>query len=102
MKIHGGRALLNRAGHESTAAFVAEIECTDGADDDYLRAPHFTLQIANCDRSMAFDLRFDTAADRRNNLHKVDTMIKLLVAFRAGLEIEHKRFVARQRRLGGS
>lgn len=89
----GGRALLSRSPHHSTAAIVAEVEDTrewkkgevrgravgqtvDGekqkspADLRWELSPEATLQIANCDRSVAFELDWQTEGERVNSLHK--------------------------------
>lgn len=115
-KVRGGRALLNGAGHQTTAAIVAEIEDTrpwpkgrirggrkigtdlDGKPSDEVPwelFPNVTLQIANCDRSIAFELDYETPDDLANNLHKVDTMIAVLSEFRAALADEQERFARR-------
>lgn len=99
MKWHGGRALLNLPGHQATAAIVAEIEDTAGRPvEEYVRRPRFCFQIANCDRSIAFDLDFDSEDERANNLYKLDTMIKALTEFRVGVAVENERFAERRRR----
>lgn len=105
-KFHGGRALLNLPGHHSTAAIVAEIGNTSkwriGTSKDEWgdpltkwSTPSCTLQIANCDRSIAFEMdglsHTSTDEHRANDLYKIDTMIDILQKFRAGLVIEHQR-----------
>jgi hypothetical protein len=108
---HGGRALLNGPGHGTTAAIVAEIEDTstwlkgkDGQGDDYsdrwIPMPACTLQIANCDRSIAFEFEWETDADRANNVHKIDTMIDALQALKAGVILESERYVQRKTNAG--
>lgn len=104
---HGGRAMLNLPGHQSTAAMVAEIEDTGPANatqDRRDNAPTYTLQIANCDRSIAFEIDSfgwwdkddEVNAAMKNDLHKLDTMIKLLTEFREGLATEQRRWVRRR------
>ena len=95
-KIHGTRALLNLPGCQSTAAIVAEIDSTRGMpSEDYPRwGPESTLQVSDCDRSISFDIgSFEDADERKNNLHKVDTLIAALQAFRKGLVYEQNRWV---------
>lgn len=106
-KHHGGRAMLNKAGHYSTAAIVAEIEDTGGwpkgmvpEERDFTRwniQPQTILQIANCDRSIAFEIDMD---DDGNSLAKLDTLIEILTAFRKGFKIEMKRYEKRAAELG--
>lgn len=105
----GGRALLNLPMHSSTAAIVAEVEDTTGWAEGEVRGepaknrwgiePGYVLQIANCDRSISFELEFETSAERANNLHKVDTMIETLTRFREALADEQRLYVERAQRL---
>ena len=104
MLVRGNRALLNLPGFESTAAIVVEIQDTrswkDGLDADGEKVsewsiPEYTFQFANCDRSIAFDLEWRTGAERENSLHKIDTMIESLKAFRKGVADEQRRYAKR-------
>lgn len=108
---HGKRAMLNGPGHGTTAAIVAEIEDTstwdegkdsygDDYSDRYIPAPSFVFQIANCDRSIAFEFEFDTDAARTNNVQKIDTMVACLEALKAGLILETERYVNRKKLAG--
>jgi hypothetical protein len=108
-KWHGARALLNRVGYSSTGAIVCEIEDTsgweDGKDGDgdeidprWPSTPRYTFQVANCDRSISFELDFGDADERANNLYKLDTMIDVLTKFRAGVLLENERYEQRHRR----
>ncbi|HYJ20832.1 MAG TPA: hypothetical protein VEW07_02270 [Solirubrobacterales bacterium] len=106
----GARALLNLPMHSSTAAIVAEIEDTTCWEDGEVRGkavdgkrawslePDYTLQIANCDRSISFELEFETSAERANNLHKVDTLIETLTRFREALADEQRLYAERAQR----
>lgn len=98
MRYHGGRALLNRVGHESTAAIVAEIRNTryDAPNTElWVPAPAYTLQLSDCTRSVTFDLSFHDAEARENNLFKVSKMIDVLKTFQSGLELETVRYSTR-------
>lgn len=105
-KWHGGRALLNRPGFQSTAAIVAEIEDTSawkpGKDSEgdtlthWNPAPSINLQISDCSRVISFDFDMETRSGRLNGLHKIDTMIRLLAEFRSGLYAENERYAQRQ------
>lgn len=110
MNVRGGRALLNRPGFESVAAIVAEVEDTGSwaegcdRDGDPLRGPwscepHVTLRITDCDRAIGLEIGWETAAARRNSLHKIDTLIGCLSEFREALADEQKRYVARRRKV---
>ena len=43
------------------------------------------LEIADCSRRIELEFEAGSAARQANSLHKVDTLIEALVAFRAGL-----------------
>ncbi len=100
-RFHGGRALLNLPGHESTAAIVAEVEdsATWKRGTGYDIEPKIVLQIANCDRSIAFTCDMENAREQANALHKVDTLIDTLTAFREALVLEHARYNKRAAKL---
>ena len=93
----GGRSLLNKPGYQSTAAIVAEIENTEHYTDDDWQRPRYTLQFANCDRSISFELDLYDKEARANSLFKVKTMARLLAEFQEGLEQEIKRIEQRER-----
>lgn len=112
MAVRGRRFLLNPPGIQSTAAIVAEVEDSsrwpvgkdgDGRDLDldpdkrWTLQPRTILQISNCDRSIAFAFDWNTAAQRRSGLVKIDKMVEALQALRAGLEEEHVRYAERVR-----
>jgi hypothetical protein len=104
-KWHGKRALLNGPGYQSTAAIVAEIEDSStwpavNDEVDTWRRPSTTLQIANCDRSIAFDMDWVDKAGMKNDLKKIDIMIDCLTKFRAGLELEQQRMIERCKQTG--
>lgn len=110
MRVRGRRCLLNPPGLESTAAIVAEVEDTRrwkagrfrhgdplSWDDEahWSLVPETSLQLSNCDRSIRFEIRWETASERRGALLKVDRLIGALVEFRAALVDEQRLFVAR-------
>lgn len=109
-KLYGGRSLLNLPGHESTAAIVAEIENTstwkagkghNGKDlkHTWEAEPSMMLQFANCDRSISFSTSIADKDEYSNTLHKIDTMIDLLVEFRSGIIVEYERYNERVKHL---
>lgn len=87
-KVLGKRALLNLPGFESTAAIVAEI-----AEVQY--GLEVSIAISDCSRTvnLTFSDDFDDDDKFANNLHKVDTMIDCLKAFRRGLMVHRRRAV---------
>lgn len=96
MKTLGKRALLNLPGHYSTAAVVAEIEDTrQGCAGE---EPVYCLAISDCDRTIQFELEWDTPAGRATSLHKVRTLATALQAFSIILEAEQQRHEERSAR----
>ena len=104
-KVHGGRAMLNLPGYQTTAAIVAEVEDTstwaDGkgrkglaVQTKYDCEPYVKFQVANCDRSIEFVFPLEPH-EVENSLYKIDTFIEALKDFRVGFEIEHKRYMER-------
>lgn len=118
MAVRGRRFLLNAPGVQSSAAIVAEIEDTRRwqtgrfrrgellhVDDDtsWHLAPDVTLKLADCTRSVTFEVGWDSALARRSALQKVDLMIEALTEFRGALADEQRLYVRRLRlaRLAG-
>lgn len=100
-QFHGRRAMLNLPGHQTTAAIVAEVEDSSTwskelDSEDWIQ-PRVTLQIANCDRSISFEVEVE-GNDADNDLKKVETLISVLTDFRAGLVTERRRAKARDKR----
>lgn len=108
-RFHGGRALLNRPGHQSTGAIVAEVEDTsgwkpgkagDGNDiDRYNLEPEWIFQVSDCARAVSFDVNFYDKDGRENSLKKVDVMIDCLTKFRDGLAAEQKLYEERMKKV---
>lgn len=101
-KFHGGRALLNKPGHHSTAAFVAEILNTDGTPEDERPYYQATFQLANCDRSISLDVDMHSKESRDNTLFKMRKIAQIMNDFLAGLETEVKRADAREKTKKGA
>ena len=105
-KFHGRRYLLNTTpGQQTTAAVVAEIEDTStwrgSALTSEYEQPLITLQFADCDRSISFDLAVGGRGGRyENDLKKLDLMIESLQAFRRGFKLERERHVRRRQAAG--
>lgn len=100
---HGGRSMLNLPGHHSTGAITAEIQNTSNwpADVDRWERPDFIFVIANCDRSISFDVDFDTEEELKNSLYKIDTMVDILRRFRRGVAVEGRRALKRRKAWDG-
>lgn len=117
----GARALLNLSPHHSTGAIVAEVEDTRdweigelrgrlvGTDIDGVNVekvsdvcwelePDYCLQVSDCDRSLRFEINWQTPQERANSLHKIDTMIATLSEFREALADEQRLYAERVER----
>lgn len=108
--MRGRRALLNRPGHHSTSAIVAEVEDTrswepgcnrDGDPIDKKwgpASPEVTFCLSDCDRhvSLSFD-GFHTAEGRANDLAKIDKVLAAVAEFRRALVSEQRLYVERKR-----
>jgi hypothetical protein len=102
-KFHGRRALLNRPGQQTTAAIVAEVEDSStwrGTSSIYDK-PDITLQLANCDRSISFDVSIEDAT-YENDVEKIGIMIDALQKFRRGFIKERQRYLDRAHEEGWS
>ena len=105
------RAFLNYPGFHGGAYVYAYVEDTSeralevaawDANQLVNPQPRVILEIADCTRRIELEFEAGAAARQANSLHKVDTLIEALVAFRAGLAEEFalhdEREVERQRR----
>ena len=94
------RRFLNRKGSHAGAYVYARIgdstTCRD-ADCDHEWCIDTTLRISACSRTVSLDFELETAAERRNSLHNVTTLIDALTQFRDALVIEADRAAGRTR-----
>lgn len=58
--------------------------------------PRLILEIADCSNRISLEFEIDSALRRKNSFHKIDTLIDVLVAFRAGLPGECRLYVERE------
>jgi hypothetical protein len=58
-----------------------------------------TPEIADCDDRIRLEFDFETEAERRNSLHKLDTLITALRVFCTGLIEEFAEYERREREL---
>lgn len=63
-----------------------------------LPSPRLKLRIADCTGEIHLEFSVDSAADRENSLHKIDTLIAALERFRSGLRAEAALREERERR----
>ena len=61
-------------------------------------SPRLKLRITDCTSEIHLEFSVDSAAERENSLHKVETLIASLERFRAGLEAEAALRRERERR----
>jgi hypothetical protein len=96
------RRFLNHPGFHGGAYVVAYVEDTSerGALPDGNFEPRTILEIADCDNRINLYFDLDTHAGRVNSMHKLDTLISALRAFRAGIIAEFAEYDRRKRELG--
>jgi len=94
------RIVLNLAGFDGGAHVRAFVEDTSAqrARRRRIPSPRLKLRITDCDSAIHLWFSVDSAVERENSLHKIDTLIASLERFRAGLEAEAALRVERERR----
>jgi hypothetical protein len=106
------RTLLNLPGFHSGAHVYVYVEDTSERELLYHRycepececcprnfEPRMSLEIADCDDTIELEFDVDTEAGRENSLHKLDTLVAALGAFRAALIEEFEPYDRRERQL---
>lgn len=101
------RAFLNLPGFHDGAYVVCYVEDTSERsleDCDWGEKgrkhnpePRFILEIADCSRRINLEFEIDSALNRKNSFHKIDTLIAALQEFRAGMAEESREFKKRAR-----
>ena len=94
------RRFLNYPRHFYGAYVIAVVGDTSTCRKsgcDHLWCGDIQLRISDCDRVCSLDFDLDSAAARRNSLHKVTVLIETLIRFREALEIEAERAVEYER-----
>jgi hypothetical protein len=94
------RIVLNLAGFDGGAHVRALVEDTSVQRTGRRRipSPRLKLRITDCESAIHLEFSVDSAVERENSLHKIDTLIASLERFRAGLEAEAALRVERERR----
>jgi hypothetical protein len=94
------RIVLNLADFDGGAHVRAVVEDTSAQRVRRRRipSPRLKLRITDCAGAIHLEFSVDSAAERENSLHKIDTLIASLERFRAGLEAEATLRVERERR----
>jgi hypothetical protein len=106
------RRFLNLPGYHDSAYVVAYVEDTTergpmrypSCKDDCPDCPHnfearTILEIADCTRQIELEFDLDDEPARANSLHKLDTLLAALRAFRSGLVAEFEQYDRREREL---
>ena len=94
------RIALNLADFDGGAHVRVFVENTSAqrARRRHIPSPRLKLRIADCENVIHLEFSVDSAAERENSLHKIDTLIASLERFRAGLEAEAALHHERERR----
>jgi hypothetical protein len=84
------RTLLNRPAFDGGAHVRVFVEDTSNrrVRRRRLPSPRLKLRIADCVNEIHLAFSVDTAAERENSLHKIETLLAALERFRAGLAAE--------------
>jgi hypothetical protein len=106
------RTLLNLPGFHGGAFVYVYVEDTSerdlfyrpDCDSDCERCPEnfeprSVFEIADCEDTIQLTFDVDTGAGRENSLHKLDTLLAALGAFRAALIQEFEPYDRREREL---
>jgi hypothetical protein len=98
------RTLLNLPGFHSGAFVYVYVEDTSerakapGCNPE----PFLALEIADCNRRIALEFEIATDEERENSLHKLDTLVAALGAFREALVAEFEPFDRRAEELAAA
>ena len=96
------RRFLNLPGHHGGAYVLAYVESTaDRADTAACAAPRIDFEIGDGAGNVTLRFAIDTAGERPNTFHKVDTLLETLRRFRDGLAAEAQLHAECRARLDG-
>ena len=82
------RTLLNLPAFDGGAHVRVYVEDTSNRKRRRLPAPRLKLRIADCVNEINLEFSVESADQRENSLHKIETLIAALERFRAGLAAE--------------
>jgi hypothetical protein len=82
------RTLLNLPDFDGGAHVRVYVEDTSNRKRRRLPSPRLKLRIADCFNKVNLEFSVDSAEQRENSLHKIETLIVALERFRAGLAAE--------------
>jgi hypothetical protein len=94
------RVVLNLCEFDGGAHVRALVEDTSakGMRRRRIPSPRLKLRITDCASAIHLEFSVDSAAERQNSLHKINTLIASLGRFRDGLEAEAALRVERELR----
>jgi hypothetical protein len=97
---HGGAYVYVYVEDTSERELLHEPDCDPGCECCPRNfEPRTYLCIADCDRTIRLSFDVDTEAYRENSLHKLDTLLAAVGAFRAALVEEFEPHDRREREL---
>jgi hypothetical protein len=91
------RTLLNLPDFDGGAHVRVYVEDTSNRKRRRLPSPRLKLRIADCINKVNLEFSVDSAEQRENSLHKIETLIVSLERFRAGLAAEAELRAMRER-----
>ena len=100
---HGGAYVLAYVEDTSDCEPRSEPYCRDNCSDcPHNFEPRMILEIADCDERIALQFDIDSDDGRENSLHKLDTLVAALGAFREALTAEFEPYDRRAEELAGA
>jgi hypothetical protein len=90
------RTLLNLPDFDGGAHVRVYVEDTSNRKRRRLPSPRLKLRIADCFNRVNLEFSVDSAEQRENSLHKIETLIAALERFRDGLAAEAELRVVRE------
>lgn len=91
------RLRLNFAMYDGGAEVRVFVEDTSRARNGEVPSPRLRLRISDCANQVALEFGVETADQRANSLHKIETLIGALNRFRDGLIAEATLYAERER-----
>ena len=91
------RTLLNLPAFDGGAHVRVYVEDTSNRKRRRLPSPRLKLRIADCINRINLEFSVDSAEQRENSLHKIETLIVSLERFRDGLAAEAELRATRER-----
>ena len=95
------RTLLNLPAFDGGAHVRVYVEDTTNRKRRRLVVPRLKLRIADCVNEINLEFSVESADERENSLHKLETLIAALERFRAGLAAEAELRELRERQVTG-